>query len=228
MAKKVERLIKVLIVNKEKATFRAELFSVSPQLSIIKISEQTANEKKVKTVTKIPTVNKELMITPDLTGLSKEDLVKRIKAVADYVNKHGVAKALEQVGKEVVKGKKQDLPKITKPIKILKKMNPEEVKKAEDENVKILAANEKTEAEILKIKEANKNVQDVIISWTTRIEKDLEFKVTKSVKDTPGFEEVDQISTEIEYTYKKVENWNMYFKLRPRDFTKHVQNYLNK
>lgn len=207
-AKVIPRLIKVLILNKNKATFRAELFSVSPKLSIIKISEQTANENEVKTVTKIPTVSKELLIVPDLKGLKKGDLEKRTKSIATYVKKHGVSKALELVGDEIIKAEKAVKVKVHKD--------------ATD------AEKKKTDAANKKIDEANAKLEDTVITWQPRIEKDLKFKIQKQVQDTAGFEDVESISTEIEYTYKQIEKWELYFKLRPRDFMKHVQNYLNK
>jgi len=197
MAKEVRRLVKELLISHADEMFRAELFSVSPQLSYLVISEQTAEQTEVKTTTKIPNVTKELIITPDLEGVSKEDLPKRTKQVQDYVKKHGVAKALEQVGNEVIKAEAQTIP---------------------------LDATKEIQE---KIKAANAALEDTVITWQPRIEKDLKFKVVKMVQDTPGFEEVENLSTETEYTYTKVKEWDLHFKVRPRDFTKHVQNYLN-
>lgn len=230
MAKKNEPvLIRTTLFGSGENIIKGQLFSVSPTQSLAVISAQTVKEVESKRKEKIATTVKELLIRPKTEGLNLKnaEITTRVKLVDEYLKNTSVQEALQQVGKEVIKGKKQELPKLLKPKKAAKNAKDETKKKVEAENKKIQAENKLIQAEIDKIKEANKKVDDTVISWQPRIEKDLKFPIEKYYVNKPGFEEIEVQETEKEYSYKEIETWTFYFKIRPRDAVRHMANYIN-
>ncbi len=210
MAKKNEpKLIRTVNFGSGENIIRGQLFSVSPTQSTIVISRQIVKEVEVKKTEKIATQTKELLIRPAVEGLNLKnaEVEKRVKAIDNYLKKHTIQEALEEVGKEVIKGNKQRKKTVPK--------NADAAKKKEIE-----AFNKKVE-------EANAKVEDTIISWQPRIEKDLKIPIQKVYKNVPGFEEIETIEEEKEYSYKELAEWDFYFKIRPRDAVKHIANYIN-
>jgi hypothetical protein len=80
--------------------------------------------------------------------------------------------------------------------------------------------------EVQKPNKDNPNGKEVIISWCPKIEKDLEFPIITAYIDKPRTEEVENISIETVYTYEEIARLEVYFNLKPRDFVRHCQNYL--
>lgn len=95
-------------ITKNETTYRARLLMVAPLFSQIVIEEMIAETKESEVTEKRQEIVKELLIRPDYTDLTKDQIKKRVAEVEEYVKSKSIAEALEEVGKEVVKPNPQN------------------------------------------------------------------------------------------------------------------------
>jgi len=197
MAKKNDPIVlRTMTAGNGDNVYRAQLLGLETEKRQILIEAQTAVENEIETENTVVRNVRTLVIYPDFEGLKKEDAEKRSAAVKKYLEKNTVAQALEEVGNEVIKGKKAGIPK------------------------------DATAAEKKKIEAANEKVTDTVISWQPKIQKDLNFPVKTRYESIPTEEKQISITTETEYKYKEVHSAEIHYRIKPRDFIRYVSNFL--
>lgn len=183
--------------NSESGIIRADLVATGEHTRKIVISKQTSKEVEVKSKENHVSQIKTLFIVPNKSGINMAEVVKRQAQIDKYLKGKSVTEALEEVGKEVIKKKAAAIPK------------------------------DATDAAKEKIKKANDKLEDTVISWQPKIEKDLKFPVDTAYSNVPVTKEVTVIDIEMEYSYKEIHTNEILYRLKSRDFVKYVHNYLN-
>jgi len=198
MANKKEQVVlRTITAGNGKGVYRAQLFTAGNEAREIVIEKQSEKDKKIETERTVVKQVPTLVIYPDYEGLNEADSKKRAEAVQKFLKDHSPTEALEEVDNEVIPGKKAKVPPGAS------------------------AADKK------KIEAANKKVQDVVISWQPRIQKELGFPI-KTRKEIVPTEEIQiDISSSKEYTHKEVHSATIYYRMKPRDFVRYVHNFLN-
>lgn len=78
------------------------------------------------------------------------------------------------------------------------------------------------------IESKNEGEEPTVLTWVPKIEKDLGYKIQKFYDNTPTKETIKSIESSVEYSYKEIESWTLYYRVSNRDFRTMINNFLNK